>query len=262
MRRRYSYKTINETSELDNVAIEESKISKDDFYAFWLKDFDLLLTINDEFMHHYYLHNLDMDYKNKKLSFIKIDIFNSLFLDKISIFLDVSTDDLKEALTNFTNKKMYQGKELDLKFIKANIFNKYNNKKRKINRKNFTDIFLKLLDNDEDRYKDFIKHTVISSFTASFGKLDDMFTLYHNINTIHVEFPIYASIDTRWYNDHKKDMYKYALARISSLDTFKKSCMKLSDFKLIDVKNDHEYVNFFFIIKKDSLKEYLDNDDE
>lgn len=266
MYKRYFYYDLGKFN-TNVLCIDLVKENKHSWYINELKT--IIIITEDKTIYHFYL-NFDYDINafdydlclafNNIISVNKISYNDTTFLNFVADVIDIPVDEFEIGLSNYITKKMYKDKKLDLFKLRKSAVSRVNKNMRDQNTENFNKAFLLAMDNDKNRYKDFINHTVPSSCNISFGKISDINILYKNIDEIVVEFPIYCINDPEWYNSHKKDMYRYAICKINNSHIFRKTGMKVSDFKLSYVKRDHEFVIFNFILKEENVEEYEDKE--
>lgn len=172
-----------------------------------------------------------------------------LTLKDVAEIMNVALDELKEYIDNWEKKKYSKPTEyFDLKRMKNTINSKKN--RSAVTLRNIA-IKSDLVNyfGSEDKYKEFMEHTLFSSYRVKIimNPLYEYDTWMNPFDMVSVELPVYP---ISYHDDHKKELYRYALIRLAYYPDYTKLNIPTRDLKLHSVTWDHEFISFHFVIKE------------
>lgn len=185
------------------------------------------------------------------------DKHNELVPDNITIqelaeILKVTPEDLEKHIKLFTTKKMYKDRVFDLKGLKKSIQTKGAKKALQQRRDANKEDLLKYF-GTEEKYKAFMQHTLFASFKIKISlnqlyEYDDSNKVFDYVT---VELPVYPVDNKTWISnpEHKKDLFRYAMIRLSHHPDYEKYKIPVSRLKLYNVSWDCEFITFTLVMK-------------
>ena len=166
----------------------------------------------------------------------------------VAEIMNVTLDELKEYIDNWEKKKYPKGKLFDLKGLKNAVNSKKNKEVIALRNNAIKNDLIKFF-GFEEKYKEFMEHTLFSSYRVKImmNPLYEYDSWTNPFDMISVELPVYP---ISYHKDHKKELYRYALIRLSHYPDYTKLNIPTRDLKLHSVTWDHEFISFHFVLKE------------
>ena len=179
----------------------------------------------------------------------ELDIPDSITIEDLANVLKITKEELEDHINKFKTKKMYEGRDFTLKGLRNKVLNKRNKSKiQETRNKIISDLIFYF--GSKEAYKSFMNHTLFASYKVKIS-MNQLYE-YDNsspIDFIQIELPVYPVNDKTWANEHKKDLFRYALIRLNYYSDFTKFKIPIKRLKLHSVDWDCEFINFTLLVK-------------